>query len=52
MDQLRLQLEKLNKYIFKETETKSNLEKNYGLTTNEYIETLKVSYSNFEFKFV
>lgn len=42
LDNLRLQLEKLNKYIYKETDTKLNLEKNYELTANEYIENLKV----------
>lgn len=40
---MRLQLEKLNKYIFKETETKTSLEKNYDLTTNDFIESLKVN---------
>lgn len=41
MDNLRLQSEKLNKYIFKEGETKVSLEKNNELTENEFIETLK-----------
>ena len=43
LDQLRLQSEKLNKYIYKETETKINMEKQFELTTNEFIENLKVA---------
>ena len=46
LDNLRLQSEKLNKYIFKETETKVSLEKNNELTENDFIETLKVNYLN------
>ena len=40
---MRLQLEKLNKYIFKESDTKSTLERNYELVANEYVENLKAS---------
>jgi hypothetical protein len=42
LDQLRLQMEKLNKYIFKEGETKANLERQFELTANDYVERLKV----------
>ena len=42
MDRLRLQLEKLNKYIYKEVETKTSLEKAFDLTANNFIEELKV----------
>jgi len=41
LDNLRLQSEKLNKYIFKENETKINMEKQFELTTNDFIENLK-----------
>ena len=44
LEHLRLQSEKLNKYIYRETETKINLEKSNVLTENEFIETLKVGY--------
>jgi hypothetical protein len=43
LNNLRLQLEKLNKYIFKETDTKNSLERNYELTANEYVENLKAA---------
>jgi len=42
LENLRLQSEKLNKYIFKEGETKISLEKSNELTENDFIETLKV----------
>lgn len=41
LDSLRLNSEKLNKYIYKENETKINLEKQFEITTNEFIENLK-----------
>lgn len=41
LDNLRLQSEKLNKFIFKEIDTKTQLEKNNELTENDFIETLK-----------
>lgn len=44
LDHQRLQLEKLNRYIYKETDTKNNLEKGYQLSVNKYIEDLKVAY--------
>ncbi len=44
MDRLRLQLEKLNKYIYKEIETKTNLEKAFDLSANNFVEELKVAF--------
>ena len=41
LDNLRLQSEKLNKLIFKEIDTKTQLEKKNELTENDFIETLK-----------
>ncbi len=41
LDNLRLQSEKLNKYIFKENETKISMEKQFELTTNDFIDNLK-----------
>jgi len=41
LDNLRLQSEKLNKFIFREIDSKTNLEKSNELTENDFIETLK-----------
>lgn len=41
LDNLRLQSEKLNKLIFKEIDSKTQLEKRNELTENDFIETLK-----------
>lgn len=41
LDNLRLQAEKVNKLIFKEIDTKTQLEKDNELTENDFIETLK-----------
>lgn len=38
---MRLQSEKLNKLIFKEIDSKTQLEKRNELTENDFIETLK-----------
>ena len=43
LDQLRLQSEKLNKYIDKEVDTKNNMEKQFELITNDFIVNLKVA---------
>ncbi len=42
LENLRLQSEKVNKFIFREIDTKTQLEKNNELTENDFIETLKV----------
>jgi hypothetical protein len=43
LENLRLQLEKLNKYIFRETDTKETLVKNNVLIENDFVLELKVS---------
>lgn len=43
LDNLRLQSEKFNKYIFRENETKVSMEKQFELTTNDFIENLKMA---------
>ena len=43
LEHLRLHSEKLNKYIFKENDTKANLAKSNELTENEFIEELKAA---------
>jgi hypothetical protein len=42
LDQLRLQLEKLNKYIYNESDTKANLSKSNVLIENDFVLELKV----------
>ncbi len=41
LDHLRLQLEKLNKYIFKENNTRIELQKSLELASNDYVEKVK-----------
>jgi coiled-coil domain-containing protein 40 len=43
LEHLRLQSEKVNKYIYKETDIKMNLEKMNDLSENDFVEELKMS---------
>jgi hypothetical protein len=47
MELLTLDLERLNKLIYKETSTKTTLERNNLLSENDFVRELKVSNSIF-----